>query len=357
MKQVFEEIVRLQREGRSGALASLVWSLGPVPMPRAAKMLVYEDGTIAGTVGGGCLEAEVWQRARDVIKEGNARILSFHLADEQAAESGLICGGRARILVEPILPGVGTEVFAALEEVRKTRQKAVLATLMRAEGVVRLRSPQAEVQRLERVLVWEDGVSVGQAQEQVLQEARRMLAASPHEEPSPKNVQLGTAEVFLERLAPQATVLIFGTGHVGLALAQMAGIAGFRVLAIDDRETFANRDRLPFADEVIVSDFQTAFERLNVDEDCYVVAVTRGHRYDEEVVEQALGTNARYIGMIGSRRKIGITFSHLERKGFSREQIQRIHAPIGLDIGAETAEEIAVAILAQMIQVMKGQHR
>jgi xanthine dehydrogenase accessory factor len=203
------------------------------------------------------------------------------------------------------------------------------------------------------VLVKQDGSTVGKAEEAVIEEARAMLAASPHEQPSPKNVRVGEAEVFLERLVPQPTAVVCGAGHVGLATAQIARIAGFRVIVIDDREMFANRERLPFADEVIVSQFENAFRNLPVDEDCYIVVVTRGHLYDREVVEQALRTPARYIGMIGSRRKIHITFEQLEQKGFPKEQIQRIHAPIGLNIGAETAQEIAVAILAEMIQEMR----
>jgi xanthine dehydrogenase accessory factor len=345
MKDIFEEIVRLQKERGKAALASLVWSLGSVPMPRAAKMLIYENGNIAGTVGGGCLEAEVWQKAKEIIKEGKPKLLSFHLTEEQMAESGFICGGRAKILVEPILAGHGEEVFAAVDALQKRRRKGVSATLMEAEG--------EEVRRLERLLVSEDGCVVGQAQEEVLQEAKGMLSASPHEEPSQKNVKIGAAEVFLERLFPQPTAIICGAGHVGIAVAQIAIIAGFRVVAIDDREMFANRERLPFADEVIVAHFENAFAGLPIDEDCYIVAVTRGHLYDREVVEQALKTQARYIGMIGSRRKIHITFSQLEEKGFSREEIQRIHAPIGLNIGAETAQEIAVAIVAEMVKEMR----
>jgi len=343
MKNVFEEIVRLQKEGKRGALASLVWRVGSVPMPRAAKMLVYEDGHITGTVGGGCLEAETWQAAKEVMAEGRPVLLSFQLTMEQIAESGLICGGKARILVEPVAAGLGEEVFAAVVELQRKRRKAVLATVMVGEG--------GGIERLERVVVGEDGSTVGGAEEGVIEEASRMLTAAPHEEPSPKNVRLGETEVFLERLAPQATVFVFGAGHVGVALAQMAAIAGFRVAVVDDREMFANRERLPSADEVIVAEFKEAFTGLEVDEDCYIVALTRGHAYDEVVVEQALRTPARYIGMIGSRRKVKLTFSQLEEKGFSEKEIRRIHAPVGLDIGAETAEEIAVAILAEMIQV------
>jgi len=346
MKDIYEEIVRIQREGKRAALASLVWSLGSVPTPRGAKMLVYEDGRIAGSVGGGCLEAEVWQCAQDVMVEGKGKLLYFELTEQQAAESGFICGGRAKVLVEPILPGLMTDVFAAVQEVEKRRQKAVLATLYAAEGTT--------VQRLERVLLREDGSSVGRAEEEVLRLAGEMLAAAPHEEPLPKHVRVGeSAEAVLERLVPRATALIFGAGHVGIALAQMAAIAGFRVVVLDDREAFANRQRLPFADEVMVAEFEAAFKDLDIDEYCYVVVVTRGHLYDREVVEQALRTRAGYIGMIGSRRKIKITFSQLEGKGFSREEIERIHAPIGLDIGAETAQEIAVAILAEMIRQMR----
>jgi len=159
----------------------------------------------------------------------------------------------------------------------------------------------------------------------------------------------------LDPILPHPTLCIFGAGHISLSLAHMAGIVGFRVAVIDDRAEFANADRFPHADRVLVASVPDAFAQLPVDPNTYLVAVTRGHALDEEVVAHALRTPARYIGMIGSKRKVASVFDRLRARGFSDADIARVHAPIGLDIDAETVEEIAVSILAQLVAVRRSQ--
>jgi xanthine dehydrogenase accessory factor len=153
---------------------------------------------------------------------------------------------------------------------------------------------------------------------------------------------------------PYPTLFVFGGGHIAVPLCWMAGLAGFRVVVIDDREEFANRARFPRAFGVMAATVSEAFERLSIGNDSYVVAVTRGHLLDEEVVAAALGTAARYIGMIGSRRKVAAVRERLEQAGFPEQELERVQAPIGLAIGAETVEEIAVSIVAELVQVRRG---
>jgi xanthine dehydrogenase accessory factor len=254
---VFEEIARLKKAGVKAALATIVNVRGSIPSYESAKLLVREDGSLFGTVGGGCVEAEVWSAARKVIEEEAPRRLTFNLNNDPSYDTGLLCGGTLEVFVEPILP-------------------------------------------------------------------------IPY-------------------------VYIFGAGHVSLSLSKVATIAGFQTVIVDDRETYASRERFPEAAEVYADDFEKVFERLEPNSSSYLIAVTRGHRDDMRVLKWALGTPARYIGMIGSRRKVLEIAQYLEEKeGISSSRFERVHAPIGLEIGALTPEEIAVAVVAEMIAVRRN---
>src|SRR5262252_1383867 len=252
---VFDEIQRLRQDGRKAALATIVQIRGSVPSFQTAKMLVREDGSTLGSVGGGCVEAEVWAAAQDVLREEKSRVMSFDLTDESMAESGLICGGKLEIFIEPILP-------------------------------------------------------------------------------TPKMV-------------------IFGAGHIATQVSKIAVIAGFRTTIVDNRPVYANAERFPEAEAIHSNSFEQAFEAIVPTENTYLVIVTRGHQEDENVLRWAAGTNARYIGMIGSKRKIRTIADNLIKEGIDRERIERVHMPIGLDIGAVTPEEIAVAIIAEAIQIRR----
>ncbi|MDP6041310.1 MAG: XdhC family protein, partial [Candidatus Latescibacteria bacterium] len=161
--------------------------------------------------------------------------------------------------------------------------------------------------------------------------------------------------VFLESICPEPTLFLFGGGHVSFAIAQMAHSVGFRIVVIDDRPMFANKERFPMASETLTLEMETAFDHLVIDDLSYVVAVTRGHQHDKPIVEQAVKTQAAYVGMIGSRRKIALMWKELEAKGISRETLDAVYAPIGLDIGADSPEEIAVSVVAELIQVRRFQ--
>ena len=252
---IYEEIVKLRREGRRGALATIVNVRGSIPSFETAKMLVRDDGSIAGTIGGGCVEAEVWQAAREVMESEKPRTLTFNLNHDPKYDSGLVCGGTLEVFVEPVLP--------------------------------------------------------------------------------------------------VSNFYLFGAGHVALSLYKVARLAGFDVTVIDDRESYANRERFPEARDIYSEDFDKAMAQLAPPENSFIVIVTRGHRDDMRVLRWAVEQPSRYVGMIGSRRKVLAIYQELEKEGISREKFQRVHAPIGLDIGAITPEEIAVAITAEMIAVRR----
>jgi xanthine dehydrogenase accessory factor len=248
---IYEEIVRLRQSGRKGALATITNVRGSIPSFETAKMLVRDDGSIAGTIGGGCVEAEVWQAAREVMEQEKPRTLSFNLNQNPKYDTGLVCGGTLEVFIEPVLP-----------------------------------------------------VSV---------------------------------------------LYLFGAGHVAFNVYKVARVAGFDVVIVDDRESYANPERFPDARQILADDFERAMTQLAPGESAFIVIVTRGHRDDMRVLRWAVNTPARYIGMIGSRRKVISIYRELQNEGLPAEKFEHVHAPIGLDIGAVTPEEIAVAIVAEMI--------
>ena len=252
---IFEEIVRLRKAGRKGALATIVEVQGSIPSHESSKILIRDDGSIAGTVGGGCVEAEVWSAAQEVMREEKPRRLHFNLNANPEFDNGLICGGSLDIFVEPIL-------------------------------------------------------------------------ATP-------------------------TAFILGGGHVGLNVAKVAKIAGFDVVVADDREAFAHQERFPEATATLAGPWEEVFPKLDINAHSYLVLVTRGHKGDLDCLRWAVTTPACYLGMIGSKRKLLEIRKVLDREGVPPEQLDRVHSPIGLDIGALTPEEIAVSVVAEMIAVRR----
>ncbi len=252
---LFEEIVRMRKAGQRGALATIVHTNGSIPSYESSRMLVREDGSVAGTIGGGCVEAEVWAAAKEVMQQEQPRKMTFNLNHDAAYDVGLICGGTLEIFVEPVLP--------------------------------------------------------------------------------------------------QPQLCIFGGGHVSLAVARAAHAAGFGISVIDDRAAFANLERFPMATAVHTS-YEDAFEKLKPNASTYLLIVTRGHKDDMRVLAWAVRTPARYIGMIGSKRKVISVYKALEKEGYSPDEFERVHAPVGLDIGALSPEEIAVSITAELIAVRRN---
>jgi xanthine dehydrogenase accessory factor len=256
---IYEEIVRLRQQGRRGAIATIVSVRGSIPSFKTAKMLVRDDGSICGTIGGGCVEADVWQAAREVMESERPRTLTFNLNQDPKYDTGLVCGGTLDIFIEPVLP--------------------------------------------------------------------------------------------------PALLYIFGAGHVSVNLYKVAHNAGFDVVIVDDREAYANRERFPEAKEVIADDFDKVTATLSLNESAYIVIVTRGHRDDMRVLRWAVQTSARYVGMIGSKRKTIAIFKELQKEGIPANLFERVHAPVGLDIGAVTPEEIAVSITAELIAIRRHAER
>jgi xanthine dehydrogenase accessory factor len=363
MNDVFTEILRLKQEGQRGALCTIISSKGSLPMSGKAKMLVGEDGTMVGTVGGGCLEADVWAEAQRVVKKDISKIASFILTEQHAGESGLNCGGKVDIFIEPVVPDRMTAVFEEIARLRAEGEKGAIATVISSRIPAALKDKSKLVLRADGTMfggIGEGGFIedyVRQKAEEVMRED--YLAVLQFEigedEAQRWGLEAGdTLDVFVEPIIAIPTLYLFGGGHVSLQIARVAKTVGFKIVVIDDRPAFANKERFPMADETRVEDLYTVFERLKIDDQSYIVAVTRGHQHDEPVIEQAIHTEARYIGMIGSKRKISRMWKKLIERGADKARLAQVHAPIGLEIGADTPEEIAVSIVAQLIQSRRG---
>jgi xanthine dehydrogenase accessory factor len=347
-KSVFAEALQFLIEGQKVALSTIVSSKGSLPMSKKAKMLVRPDGKFVGTVGGGCLEADVWSEARRVVETEIPSLQKFILTEKHAGENGLNCGGTVEIFTEPLLPRRDDSMLREISRIITSRGSAVLATRV------------AGGDSHSKMLIESSGKVWGGLGDAVVDQYVR--AAFDALETIPEGllqvVELereGTLQkIFLESICPEPTLYLFGGGHVAHAIAQIAHTAGFRIIVIDDRPMFANRERFPMASETLTLDMDTAFDHLEMDDLSYIVAVTRGHQHDKPVIRQAVRTKARYVGMMGSRRKTALMWKEFEAEGIDRHLLEAVHAPIGLNIGADTPEEIAVSVVAELIQVRRN---
>jgi xanthine dehydrogenase accessory factor len=258
-EEVFSAVERALVDGEHVALVTIVRARGSMPQRVGAKMVVYPDGRLVGTIGGGCYESDAFQKARVAIDSGKSELVHYDLNDDFAEESGLICGGQMDVFIEPI--------------------------------------------------------------------------------------------------SPAAPLFVLGAGHVGHEVANLATKVGFKVTVVDDREKFANRERFPDAQDVVVDEIPAWIAAMKFPERAYVVVVTRGHRHDLDAVRGLVAHDLHYVGLIGSRAKVARIFTELDADPEVRDRLRQLHAPIGLDLGAVTPEEIAVAIVAELIAVKYGKAR
>lgn len=344
MEDVIEAAVQAIEQGRSHALVTPVLTQGSVPTGRGARLLVASDGSTVGTVGGGAVEAEATRRATETVSSGKPSLMRCQLTARDALADGLLCGGEATFLLEPLTADMLEPLRAVATSVRTNRPCVEAIRLV--EGL--------PVQRLVIDAEGKATGTLGAAElDQALVAQRESILAEDEAAVRQMQIQDMEVEVFVQALQRRPTVYLFGGGHVGLALARLVPVAGMDVVVVDDREEYCNRDRFPMAAALHVRPFDAAVEGLDLDPLAYVVVMTRGHQWDREVVAQALRTQAGYIGMIGSRRKIALIWQALRDAGFSDADLERVYAPVGLDIGGDTPGEIAISITAQLIQVRR----
>ncbi|MEE8304962.1 MAG: XdhC family protein [Candidatus Tectomicrobia bacterium] len=346
IEDVFEKAIDILEQGGQAAMSTIIASKGSLPMSEKSKMLVTPEGQIIGTVGGGCLEADVWAEARQVMEAGKSSIQKFVLTEKYAGESGLNCGGIVEILTEP-LPAQGSDLFRAILDLKDTGHRGTLITVLSDH-------PQfPEGQR--KLLLRDDGSTFGSLGDTALEAfvVHKGQAVLQGEEFAVLDYELKdstTLKLFMEPVLPTPTVYVFGGGHVSFFVVRAAKLAGFKVKVIDDRPAFANSERFPEADDTIIMELDQVKDAFDFGQDDYVILVTRGHQHDQRILEQIYDCQARYIGMIGSKSKISKMWKRLETKGIERKYLDRVHAPIGLNIGADSPEEISISVVAELIR-------
>ena len=325
-------------------------------MSKRAKMLVLTDGSIQGTVGGGMVEAQVIEEAQEALKTRSAKIVQIDLTSDQIEADGLTCGGTVEILFECFSPQSDPQVLEAIGQVFARAQTAVIATLLPNADL----SQCAALPQHRKVLIQHDGCLVGTTGSEQLDAAILDVARPKLGQPVLTTCALdltlpNPARVFLETLLPTPRAYLFGGGHISLHLSKILDFIGFDYVVIDDRAEFLTRERFPQAKNLICQSFEHIFDTLTlIPHASYIIIITRGHKSDQMVLMQALRTDAFYVGMIGSRRKIHLMFEHLHAQGVPKITLERIHAPIGLEIRADTPEEIAISIAAELIQVRRS---
>jgi xanthine dehydrogenase accessory factor len=341
MSRVAHTICHLLKQGEDIVLATIVSREGSAPRTAGTKMIVRRDGDTISTVGGGLVEAEVVKAASEIFQTRNAQIRPFDLTGANVESMDLVCGGKLEILVEFVAADpANVKLFQDLSDSFGKRTKVYL--------VADLGSISEQRPTVKRCLIREGGKMSGDmvCPSGLINTVSRWKGKERY----PVLLPVEGRNYLVEPSFVLGTVYLFGAGHVSQQVVPLARLVDFRTVVMDDRSEFANRERFPIADEVqALSSFDNCMRDLDMDEDSYVVIVTRGHLHDKTVLEQALKTNARYIGMIGSRTKRDRIFRELEAQGFTAKDIARVHAPIGTKIGAETPEEIGISIVGELI--------
>ncbi len=338
MREILKTLTDSLKAGRAVVACGLVETRGSTPQKAGAWMLVFADGSQCGTLGGGCVEAEVKQRALESLNGGRPELATFQLDDNYGWDDGLICGGRMLVLVEPLRDTDGLEYFDAFRELIERGEGCAEAVIVEPE-----RQPGTAAGS--RVLFSASGEIVGQRRIDDVPAAIGELLPKLSGRPRP-STRGGVA--FLPVL-PRGRLLVVGAGHVGQAVAQLAAQADFDIWVVDDRERYASATRFPTAERIIVGDIGRVLPELEINDRTFAIIVTRGHSHDEEALFHLARRPARYLGMIGSKRKIRLIFDDLLAAGIPAELLDRVHAPLGVDIGSQTVPEIAVSIVAELI--------
>ncbi len=341
MRETLQRMLDLERAGRHFVVATVVRTQGSTPQVVGARLIVDDDGGLAGTLGGGCVEGDAISEARRVLTEGGSSLRAYDLTEPLAWDTGLVCGGTMWIHIEPdrVAFGEWTErLRASLDDPRK--KPIALGTRLRVEGQKVAAEGHCLIERAEQT-------------EELSDRARRLLADA-FERGAARLVPLGDGrELLVEPIVARPRLIIAGGGHVALALAQMAHLLDYEITVVDDREDFANAVRFPGID-VIQGDIASTLTRLDPGWNTFIVVATRGHKLDAHCLRAAVATQARYVGLLGSKRKTVLIAQMLHEEGAGEDRLRAVHAPIGLDLGGRTPAEIALSVLAEMSQERFG---
>lgn len=350
MKNIYVHLSEKLKEKMPLALVAIIETKGSTPQVTGASALFSSKGLLEGTLGGGLLEGDAQKEALRALKEKISVLSQFSLRDDISEEEGAICGGEVRILIDGT-PSRFKDVFHGLSQSLEQRKPGILATFInelpkRKAFLLRFwieKNEKYDTELEKHVSFFQDEID-----DVFFKGQPKLLKIRENIFPEKGINNL----LFLEPVFPLPQLVIAGAGHIGQALSHLGSLLSFEVTVIDDRPEYANRERLPEADYIVVKDIGQAIRDFPLSLDSFVVIVTRGHRHDAEALRQCISSDAAYIGMIGSIRKIELMRKKFLEEGWATlRQFNRVHAPIGIKINSKTVEEIAVSIAAQLVQM------
>jgi len=348
----FTSLNEILQQRKPVVLATIISQHGSSPRGKGARMAISSEKYQIGTIGGGRLEAGLHDKFSEFLERKKSGILDFVLSETEAANLEMICGGSISILIDPIEPDNLDlmNLYAHVQEMILNRKSGWLISWL----------PESNDKLPQKCLITSDQKVIGTWIPRITFFNDELKSITYNNETFlltdfdlrvPQLLKSGSAQVFLEPIGQSNIVYIVGAGHISQMLAPLTTLVGFQTIVLDDRDEFISEERFPSVESrVLLQNFNDVFQGRNINTQTFIVIVTRGHQFDKSVLSQALKTPAAYIGMIGSRRKIKLTFEALREEGVSDEELKKVHTPIGLDIGAETPEEIAVSIVAELIQ-------
>lgn len=349
MYDVFLETIRTLKRGEPCVLSTVIKTKGSTPQKPGAKLLVKLDGSGIGTLGGGCVEGDIWFAAKNLLIEGGtSEIKDYYLNEELAEKDGLICGGTMYFLLDTVLKPteflpIAQEIVAAYEN----GSAVGLASIIKS-------SKEAEIPVGTKLFIRADGTTTGTLNNSQLEEFAKNKALELMPFGRCEFVNFGGIELFIEGYTTPPQLVVLGGGHISKALSNLADTLSFSVHIIDDRPEFSNAARFPNAQTTIVDTYDKGLDRIPISQNTYIVIATRGHKFDDMATEAAARSRAGYIGLLGSRRKSLMIFEELFRKGIPEDRIRAIQAPVGLALGGRTPEEIAMSIMAEILMFHLG---
>jgi xanthine dehydrogenase accessory factor len=350
MKEVFHEAVNLLEKDDRLVVATVIRTKGSTPQKPGAKLLVRADGSGVGTLGGGCVEGDIWFAASQLMKrQGSAEYREYQLNEELAAEDGLVCGGTMYFLIDPVYrPEDYLDYAKEIDSAYEGGGAVALASLVKP-------GPGVDAPLGSKLFIRENGITEGtlgdaELDAEATKKARELMVHGKND----YVVAESGAEYFVEAYTTPPQLVICGGGHVSKAISDHAKTLGFRLFITDDRADFANEERFPQADMVVAKKPEEALAELPINPNTFIIVATRGHRFDNVALAAAAATPARYVGLMGSRRKTILIYEDLVRMGVPVDRIREIRSPIGLDISARTPEEIAVSIMAEVLMFRLG---
>jgi len=347
MKDVFDAAINEIKNKRNFVISTVTRTQGSTPQKPGAKLLVREDGSGVGTLGGGCVEGDIWFASSEKIKrEESAEVRPYELNEDLAAKDGLVCGGTMHFMIDPIENKLEFEFF--LDEIQKAYngdKPVALVQVLESKN-------KEEISR--KILIREDGSKSGiliseETDEKLVKESRELLALGKN-----KTLKVDERLFYLEAFTTPPKLLIAGGGHVSKAIANLAKPLGFELNIFDDRDEFANKERFPEADDVKVASYGEGFDKFDINANTFIIIATRGHRQDDTATKAALGTNASYVGLLGSKRKTILIIEKLLSEGIDDQTFKKLKAPVGINIGARTPEEIAISIISEILAFRLG---